>query len=120
MSFFIKKFECWKCNQFFHKLITTKYYGILCMECYNELYKKYEDTFRYFISALEIEFDTDFCEEFKTLDSITESMYNYWNDCIVANEVSLEVFETCYQKVINFVQEVYQTLKLENDFVVGT
>ncbi len=28
MSFFIKKIECWKCNQFFHKLITTKYHGI--------------------------------------------------------------------------------------------
>ncbi|KKL65917.1 hypothetical protein LCGC14_2150210, partial [marine sediment metagenome] len=29
-NFFIQKSECWDCNDFFHRLVLTKYDGVLC------------------------------------------------------------------------------------------
>ena len=35
-NFFWKKSICWSCEQDFHKLILTKFYGCLCRNCYLE------------------------------------------------------------------------------------
>lgn len=45
-NLFLKKIECWECNQFFHKLILTKYHGVLCKSCYNALYEETKSLFQ--------------------------------------------------------------------------
>jgi len=37
---FFRKVECWNCNAFFHKVVLTKYHGILSRKCYGEEYEE--------------------------------------------------------------------------------
>ena len=69
---FLKIVECWKCSAFFHKVVLTKYHGVLYEKYYREEYKEVKFIFLGFIASFEIEYDSDFKEELKILSDISE------------------------------------------------
>ena len=106
LNYFIKKIECWKCSDFFHRLIITKYHGILCKECYQSLHEDTKRTFLYFVSALRIESDIPLDEETKTLDTTLETMHNFWKSYVVETNFDLNEFEKCYFEEVKEVKEL--------------
>ena len=45
VNYFFKKLECWECCDFYHQLILTKYHGVLCKKCYQDLHEEAKKTF---------------------------------------------------------------------------
>ena len=108
-NFFLKSIECWTCGELKHRLVLTKNHGILCKQCYKNLYVEYHYHFNFFMSSLEIDgFDPDDYNT-KTLDSLTEVMHDYYQTYIVdSNKKDIPEY---YKNSINFVKEVYLTLE---------
>ena len=114
LNYFIKKIECWKCSDFFHRLIITKYQGILCKRCYQALHKNANRTFFYFVSALEIEFDAHLDEETRTLDDTLETMHNFWKSYVVETNFNINSLEKCYFEEVKEVKEAYELIEIIN------
>ena len=111
MNYFIKKLECWECCDFYHQLILTKYHGVLCKKCYQDLHEEAKKTFLFFASALEIEFDTPLEEETKTLEDMFETMHSFWKSYVVETNLDLNDFEKCYLGDAKAVKEAYETIE---------
>jgi len=105
-NFFLKSIECWNCNGFKHKMVLTKHHGVLCKQCYKELYTEYHHHFNFFMSSLEID---GFNPNIQTLDSLTGVMHDYYQTYFI-DSGEKEVLD-CYKTSVNFVKEVYLTLK---------
>ena len=112
LNYFFKKKECWSCSDFFHKLIITKYHGIVCKKCYQALHREANKTFFYFVSALGIEFDTPLKEETKTLEATIETMHNFWKVYVVESNFDLNDFDKCYLEDIKTVKENYEMIEI--------
>ena len=97
LNYFAKKVECWNCNDFYHKLVVTKYHGILCKKCYQALHEEANKTFFYFVSALGIEFDAPLDDETKTLETTFETMHSYW--MLIQYFVILQNHSNCFFNV---------------------
>ena len=115
LNFFAKKVECWNCNAFFNRVVITKYHGILCKKCYHALHKEAKQTFFYFISALDIEFDTSLEDETKTLEDTFETMHSYWKAYVVEPDYDAVQFEKCYLKTMKTVKDIYEMLEAQNN-----
>jgi hypothetical protein len=114
LNYFIKKIECWKCSDFFRRLIITKYHGILCKKCYQALHENANKTFFYFVSALGIEFDAPLDEKTKTLDITLETMHNFWKSYVVQTNFNIHNFEKCYFEEVKEVKEAYELIETFN------
>jgi len=44
-NLFVRKVECWQCQEKLHLLIMTKYNGNLCKNCYIERYEEMKTLF---------------------------------------------------------------------------
>ena len=108
-NLFVRKGECWDCHEKFHLLVITKYNGLLCKKCYQEKYKDMKHLFFDFIASFEVEYDTDFEEETKTLHDVMEMMYGYYEGCHyhLENEEPKEQ----YGDVVRRVKEIYLEMK---------
>ena len=111
MKYFFKKVECWNCSGFFHRVVITKFNGIVCKKCYQALHEEAKQTFFYFVSALGIEFDTPLDEETKTLEDTIETMHSYWKTYIVEPDYDVVQFEKCYLKEMKAVKDVYEMIE---------
>lgn len=114
LNFFAKKVECWNCSEFYHKLVITKYHGIVCKKCYQALHEEANKTFFYFVSALGIEFDKPIEEETKTLEVATETMHNFWKVYVIESNFDLNDFDKCYLEDIKAVKETYEMIETYN------
>ncbi|TES97188.1 MAG: hypothetical protein E3J90_07200 [Promethearchaeota archaeon] len=114
LNYFFKKKECWNCNNFHHKLIITKYHGIVCKKCYQALHEENNKTFFNFVSALDIEFDTPMNEETKTLEVTIETMHNFWKVYVIESNFDLNDFDKCYLEDIKAVKEAYEMIETYN------
>jgi len=117
VNYFSKKIEYWKCSDFYHQLIITKYHGIVCKKCYQNLHNDAKKTFFYFVSALEIEFDTLLEEETKSLEDMFETMHNFWKSYVVETNFDLNDFENCYLEEVKVVKEAYEMLETYNVYI---
>jgi len=111
LNYFFKKVECWNCSGFFHRVVITKFNGIVCKKCYQALHEEAKQTFFYFVSALGIEFDTPLDEETKTLEDTIETMHSYWKTYIVEPDYDVVQFEKCYLKEMKAVKDVYEMIE---------
>ncbi len=114
LNYFAKKVECWNCSEFYHKLVITKYHGIVCKKCYQALHEEANKTFFYFVSALGIEFDKPLKEETKTLEVTTETMHNFWKVYVIESNFDLNDFDKCYLEDIKAVKETYEMIETYN------
>ncbi len=116
---FLRKVECWNCNIFFHKVVLTKYHGILCRKCYGEKFEETKSIFLDFIASFEVEYDTDFEDNLEKLSDVFEMVHDYYEgSCYrLENEEPKEE----YKEIIQTAEEMYETLenkeKNDNDFV---
>jgi len=108
-NFFLKSIECWLCDELKHKMILTKHHGVLCKQCYKDLYEEYHHHFNFFMSSLEIDGLTPDEYNIQTLESLTELMHEYYQMYIVDRKEN-DICE-CYKNNVNFVKEVYLTLE---------
>ncbi len=114
LNYFAKKVECWKCSEFFHRAVITKYHGIVCKKCYQALHEEANKTFFYFVSALGIEFDTPLDEETKTLEATFETMHSFWKSYLIESNFDLNDFDKCYLEDIKTVKENYEMIETYN------
>ena len=114
LNYFFKKVECWSCSDFFHRVVITKYHGIVCKNCYQALHEETNKTFFNFVSALNIEFDTPMNEETKTLEDTIETMHNYWKAYVIESNFDLNDFDKCYLEDIKAVKENYEMIETYN------
>jgi hypothetical protein len=89
----------------------TKYHGILCIKCYQELYEEAKKTFFYFLSALGIEFDTPLDDKTKTLEDTFETMHHFWKSYVLEPNFDLNDFQKCYLEEVKAVKDAYETLE---------
>jgi len=108
-NFFLKSIECWNCNGFKHRTVLTKYHGVLCRQCYKDLYKEYHHHFNFFMSSLEIDGLTPDDYNIQTLESLAEVMHDYYQKYIVDSKKD-DILE-CYKNNVNFVKEVWKQVK---------
>ena len=104
-NFFIQKSECWDCNDFFHRLVLTKYDGVLCRPCYRVRYLETRSFFYDFFEAYEIEFDTSLEEYTLTIGEMVEYMKTYFEG------TKGFIFAEQYKEVIEDVKSLGRTLK---------
>ncbi len=114
LNYFAKKVKCWNCSDFYHRLVITKYHGMVCKKCYKALHEEANKTFFNFVSALDIEFDDPMNEETKTLEATIETMHSFWKSYVVECNFDLNDFEKCYLKEIKAVKEAYEMLENNN------
>ncbi len=112
LNFFAKKVECWNCTKFYHRVVITKYHGIVCKKCYQALHEEAKKTFFYFISALGIEFDLSLKEETKTLENTIETMHNFWKVYVIESNFDLNDFDKCYLEDVKAVKENYEMIEI--------
>ena len=111
VNYFFKKVECWTCNGFYRQVVITKYHGVACKKCYQELHNEAKNNFFHFASALGIEFDAPLDDETRTLESTFESMHSFWKSYVVKTDFDLNDFEKCYLEKVKAVKETYEMLE---------
>lgn len=68
----------------------------------------------YFVSALEIEFDTPLYDETKTLEKSFETMHSFWKSYVVETDFNLNDFEKCYLEEVKAVKDAHEMLDTYN------
>lgn len=106
---FFRKVECWNCHAFFHKVVLTKYHGILCKKCYREEYEEVKSIFLDFIASFEVEYDTDFEDNLGRLSDVFETIHNFYEGCSyrLENEEPKEE----HKEIVQSAKEIYDTLE---------
>jgi len=108
-NFFVRKVGCWQCNEKFHLLIITKYNGLLCKKCYQVKHEEMKTLFIDFLASFEVEYDTDFKEDTKTLHNVIEMIYGNYEECCYHLEDEKPKAE--YRNVVNRVRKLYLEIK---------
>ena len=108
-NLFVRRVECWECHEKFHLLIITKYNGVLCKKCYKDKHENMLSLFHDFIASFEVEYDTDFKEDTKTLHDVIEMIYAYYEGSCYHLEQDQPKVE--YKDVVNQAREVYLEVK---------
>ena len=114
VNYFFKKLECWECGGFFHQVVMTKYHGVVCKKCYQNLHESARKTLFYFASALEIEFEAPLEEETGTLEDTFETMHSFWKSYVIETNLDLNDFEKCYLEDVKAVKGAYETIESYN------
>ena len=107
-NFFLKSIECWNCNESKHNMVLTKYHGVICKQCYIDLYVEYHYHFNLFMSSLEIDGLNPDDYNIQTLESLAEVMHDYYQTYFIDGRN--DILE-CYKINVGFVKEVYLTLE---------
>jgi len=108
-NLFVRKVECWQCHKKSHLLIITKYNGVLCKKCYQEKHEAMKKLFIDFLASFEVEYDTDYEEDTKTLHDVIEMIYGNYEECCyhLENEEPREQ----YREVVNRTRDLYFEVK---------
>ncbi|MHA1461109.1 MAG: hypothetical protein ACTSO8_06465, partial [Promethearchaeota archaeon] len=105
------KVECWMCNGFYRQVVLTKYHGVACKKCYQELHEGARNNFFLFANALGIEFDAPLDDETRTLESTFESMHSFWKSYVIETDFDINDVEKCYLEEVKAVKEAYEMLE---------
>ena len=111
---FFRKVECWNCNAFFHKVVLTKYHGILQVKCYGEKFEETKTIFFDFIASFEVEYDTNFEEDLEKLSDIFEKIHDFYEGC--SYRLENEEPKKEYKEIVQTAKEIYKILE-NNDEV---
>ncbi len=109
---FFRKVECWNCNAFFHKVVLTKYHGILCKKCYREECEKVKSLFLDFIASFEVEYDTDFEEYLEKLSDIFETIHDFYEGS--SYRLENEEPKEKHKEIVQIAKKIYDTLENQN------
>ena len=109
---FFRKVECWNCNAFFHKVVLTKYHGILCKKCYGEKFEGAKSIFLDFIASFEVEYDADFEDDLDKLSDVFEMIHDFYEGCSyrLENEEPKEE----HKEIVQSAKEIFDTLENQN------
>lgn len=106
-NLFLKPVECWSCLKSKHKLVITKYHGLLCKNCYKELYEETRQLLIDFIASFEIEFDTNLSEYMESLETMTEAIADQYKGSRDFD------FKPQYKEIMGIVAKIYETTELK-------
>ena len=110
-NFFKKPVECWNCCELKHKIVLTKHHGVLCKQCYGELYEDYLHHFNFFMSSLEMDGFNPDDYNIQTLESLTEVMHDYYKTYIIDSKRN--DIRGRYKTNVKFVNHIYLSLEKE-------
>lgn len=114
-NFFFKSIECWKCNEYHHKLVLTEYHGILCIDCYKDIFAEYEYHFGFFESSLECDGLDPNDNPYSRLGQLTELMHDFYESYII--DPNWYNYLACYKESVEFVKEIYETMENNGEFL---
>ena len=69
-NLFVRKVECWDCQEKFHLVILTKYNGVLCKKCYESKYNEMKQLFHDFMASFEV-----------NTTPISKNILRHWRTC---------------------------------------